>query len=245
MHRLLIADTSQSLGEAVTKELCNEFDIRICTNGGQLSELLRTFSPDILLLDIMLPDIDTFSLLQAMHMSANTPKVIALSKVVNEYTLTQLQDRGVYCVLPKPCKAALAVVNIRSVTNKVRHVYTDTLCIENEVDCLLVQLGFRMGPPRYRCVFEAILSRYKNPSCAMKEIYIDVAVRCGGSFRRVEKAIRDAIEDAYENGNKEIWQTYFLPYKKREKPYPSNEDFIARMANCIRQKTRIQKLYEA
>lgn len=245
MHKLLIADSSTVLGEAISKELQKEYDIRICTDGKELPLLLRTFSPDILLFDIMLPDIDALSLLQAMHTSGNMPKVIALSRIINDYTLTQLQDRGVYCVLLKPCKPAVVIVHIRSVSVETRYLYADTLCVENEIDRMLVQLGFRMGPPRYRCVFEAILSRYENPHSAMKEIYIDVAIRCGGSFRRVEKAIRDAIEDAYENGDNEIWLTYFPPYKKREKPYPNNEDFIARLANCITQKVRIKQLHEA
>ena len=73
----------------------------------------------------------------------------------------------------------------------------------------------------------------------MKELYVDVASCCGGGRQRVEKAIRDAVEDAYSNSDTSLWAMYFPYYSKREKPYPGNEDFVARIAGALIQIARV------
>ena len=114
-------------------------------------------------------------------------------------------------------------------------------CVENEIEQTLLMLRFRRGPSRYRCVYEAILMRYNNPDCSMKELYIDVAGICGGNHQRVEKAIRNAVADAYACSDKALWNYYFIKDPRRVKPYPSNEDFIASIAGYLTRQKRIEQ----
>ena len=257
MHRILIADTTQTIGKALNKQLKNKFQIRLCHDGKKALELIRTYEPDILVLDTMLPGVDSLTLLRVLRTSARNTKVIAISRATNEYIVGQLMERGVSYVLTKPCAIGLVSAHICQMSFRLEHPDLEDWCIEIETDVILLSLGFRMGPSRYDCVFQAVIKKYENPTCSMKELYIDVARICGGNFKRVEKAIRDAIEDAYENADRELWELYFPPSRKqnkqmqdhqdkdpngkRRKACPNNEDFIARIARCHVHRARIRK----
>lgn len=244
MHRLLIADSTEALGKQIAKQLKDDYLVELCHNGKQVLERIHAFEPDILLLDIMLTGADSLSLLRALQTSGRKTKVIAISRVINEYTVEQLTERGVCYILTKPCAVGLVVSHIREISFRLDHPGGEDWCPENETDGILLSLNFRMGPSRYNCVFEAVLLKYRSPNIKfMKELYIDVARVCGGNYQRVEKAIRDAIEDAYESGDKLLWALYFPPDEKRDKPCPNNEDFIARIVGCLKQRARIKKPY--
>ena len=241
MKRVLIADPNEVLGNIVRRRLKDEYEILLCKNGQDLSRLIREFDPDVLVIDIVLPDMSALTILQALYSSGTAAKVIAILRGADEFALCQMERLDVRRVITIPCTAEALIHEIRGATDGNQDV--DYWCEENEIDRILQVLSFRMGPSRYRCVFEAILFRYENPDCTMKELYIDVAKCCGGNHQRVEKAIRNAIEDAYACGNKEIWDCYFVTDVRREKPYPSNEDFIARIACCLTQRQRIKRKY--
>mgnify|MGYP003308409777 CR=1 FL=1 len=241
MHRLMIVDASSMFAQAVAKQLIDELHIQICERSDQAVEMIRTFDPDILLLDIMMPDLDGMRILHALRTSGRNTKVIALSFSANESVTARLAQYNVSSLLTRPCTVGMAVCQIREVLFRLERPDIKDWCLENETDGILLALGFHMGPSRYRCVYDAVLARYRNPDCSMKELYIDVAKTCGGNYQRVEKAIRDAIEAAYDSGEKDLWSLYFSPNSKRDKPYPGNEDFIARVAGCLVQMTRIRK----
>ena len=240
MLRILVADTTQAIGKAIITKFGGEFEIQTCCDGDRTLDLIRTFQPEILVLDVMLPGVDGLSLLRGLRASGIGTKVIALSRVVHDYAVAQLMEQGVCCVLTKPCAMRLLFTHIRQLAFRIEHPDFTEWCVENEVDYILLSLGFRMGPNRYRCVAEGIMMRYETPDCSMKQLYIDVARICGGNYSSVEKAIRNAIENAYLNGNPALWALYFSPDSKREKAYPSNEEFIARIVGCLVQKTRIK-----
>lgn len=241
MYRILIADSSELFSAFVEEHLRNECEVRICTYGNRVLDTVRMFEPDILLLDIQLRDYDSFRILQILQSAGIKVKVVAISACTDEYMSIMLSRYGVYRLLSRPSRIGLVVSQLRDMMFLLDHPNPLDWCLENEIDRILLDLSFRMGPARYQCVVEAIKARYANIECSMKELYIDVAKQCGGNYRRVEKAIRDAIADAYESGESSVWAMYFPVDNKRDKPYPGNEDFIARIATCLIQKTRLKK----
>lgn len=241
MYRVLIADPSELFGSSVEQHLQEDCCVCVCTEGNRILDAVRTFEPDVLLLDILFPDVSSLRILQTLQSTGVRVKIIAITRFIDEYTAVRLAQYGVHSLLTRPCKVGLVVNQIRQTLFALEHPDLQDWCLENEIDRILLDLSFRMGPARYQCVFEAIRARYFHIKCSMKELYIDVAKRCGGNFRRVEKAIRDAVADAYEAGDKSVWAMYFPVDNKRDKPYPGNEDFIARIATCLIQRTRLKK----
>lgn len=243
MQRLLIADTSASFAKGIQKELNDLYDVKICKDGEKLIACVCDFEPDILLLDMSIPDVDCFALLQALKLSGKQTASIALTNAATHYNLHRMEQAGVQCVLTKPCRVNLAVTHIRQVDFYLHHPDMVGWNVENETENILMDLCFSMGRSGYYALCDAISYKYRHFGSQMKEIYICVAQQRGTTTTQVEKAIRDAIVDAYKNGDANLWRMYFLPRRNAKTPYPTNEEFIARIAECLRQKTRLKKPY--
>ena len=241
MKRVLVVDPYELLGQAVQKGLAGECEVKICTSGADVLYQIRLWEPDLVMMDFELVDMDAMSILRAIYTSGSSANILMITNGEDEYSLCQMDRFGVGSVITIPCTTELVLDQIRSLLNRDERNWLDGWCVENEIEQMLMVLHFRRGPSRYRCVFEAILMRYHNPDYAMKELYIDVAKICGGNYQRVEKAIRNAISDAYACSNKSLWDYYFIKDPRREKPYPSNEDFIASVAGLLRQHERIER----
>ena len=223
------------------RHLGESFEIKICCEDIGLAEEIIDFSPNILLMDINYPEGYRLQVLQTVVSSLPGLKVLVMSTMLDEHVIRALTQLGIYSSIAKPCRSDYVATKIRDAA--FSSVYPDLgdWCLENEIDRMLLCLGFHMGSNRYNCVFEAIRMRYYNMDCPMKVLYIDVAKICGGSYRRIEKAIRDSVNDAYENGDNSFWKAYFRDHRKREKPYPGNEEFITRAAGYMISKTRLRR----
>ena len=73
MHKLLIADSSEPFTDALKAVFENDFTLQICQDGETTLEMMLSFQPDVLILNLMLPFKDGLTVLQE---SAHKPKVI-------------------------------------------------------------------------------------------------------------------------------------------------------------------------
>ena len=244
--RLLIADATGTFGKYIAKQLNNEFITKICNDGDRALELIRKFDPDIFLIDLQLPGTDGLSVLRAMHAAGLDTKVVAITGLSDDYIcaeLTRLQVANVYL---KPCLLGAVVSCIREVA-KTENSQREDSCIENELDWILLDLNFQMGCGRYQVVHAAVLFLYDHPYCSMtKCLYPALAKRFNGTAKQTEKAIRDAIKNAWKNGSRPMWYLYFQPGAiEDDNSCPSNEVFLARIANVLLQKKRLKKPLES
>lgn len=234
MLKVLIADKSSLLCELVSERLENEFAVKTCNSGCMALNLLAKFRPEIVVLDVTLADESGVTVLHTLSASNRVPNIIAMTFMCNERALMHLSQYDITCLLSKPCTPDLVVEQIHSIAHRLEHPLETELPIEREIHELLLSLGFRSGVNRYKYVAQGILVRYNNPDCAMKELYIDVARVCGGSYQSVEKAIRDEINRAYDRGNGDAWAYIFNVPKERGKPCHGNREFLACMVSCLR-----------
>ena len=243
MLRLMVVDSRGVLSRSIKIRASDEFYIGSCSTDEVLTEEILSFNPDILLIDLMYPAIRRLQVLQAVVNALPDMTVLVIVTMLDEYTEARLVQLGIYSAIGKASSADYIVSKLRDAAFSRDFPDKEDWCLENEIDRLLLCLGFRMGSNRYNCVFEAIRLRYNSMDCSTKELYIDVAKICGGSYRRIEKAIRDAVADAYDSceGDTAIWAAYFPTTGKRDKPYPGNEEFIARAAGYMVSKTRLRR----
>lgn len=244
MQRILIADSSLTLTEALERELQRDYLVQICHDGGSAIDYIAKFEPDILVLDTMITQRDWLSILRVMQTAGRNAKVVLLTAFVSGEVILQAQSYGVSCILPKPCALGSVVAHIRDISFQMK-LPDEQWCVENETDNILLQLGFGMGYGNYSCVYYGILIKYQAmDSSATKYIYPKVAKICGGSGERIEKAIRDGIKKAWLSGDRRVWQLYFPTGADGQAHCPSNEAFLSRIAGCLRQRTRLKKPYE-
>ena len=243
MRRLLIADADGELSKGIKKQLRELYQIEICQDGDALAALVCDFDPDILFLDMSMTGVDGFTLLQSLIISGRQTSVLVLLNINSDYILHRLERLGVQAVLTKPCKASMAVSHIRQVDFYLQHPDMKNWCLENEAENILLDLGFCIGKSRYHALCRAIAYKFYHNDSQMKEVYLHVANEQRTTLAQVEKAVRDAVIDAYNNGDPILWKMYFKPRRNSKTPYPTNEEFISRIVECLRQKTRLKKPY--
>ena len=237
MRKILIADASRELCEAVAKQLGMRYSVTYCNDGEKVFEIVNSIDPDVLVLDLMLPNKDGLTILGMLRSAGKNMPVLVLTPYIHDYIASALAGLRVSHVCRKPCSVETLVCSIRRLTDD-----TDSFLwvSETEVDNILMMLGFRMGPSRYENVREAILLKYSGETDGMtKSLYPAVAASNGGNALQVEKSIRDAIRCAFQPGDRSLWTLYF-PFAKQNQ-CPSNEVFITRIAYALQTQERLPK----
>ena len=102
-HTVLIADSSEEFCSELCRTLRFICNVRTCSTGGKTLALLNDLHPDILVLDLMLPELDGISVLKALHASGSHPVILATTCLVTDYILEAAGQLDVHYLLVKPC----------------------------------------------------------------------------------------------------------------------------------------------
>ena len=81
--KIIMADEEKEIIDKFTKELPKEkFDIvAVATDGVQLFELIKQYKPDVVVMDLVLPQFDGFDVMEKLNSeNINTNIIIFLSK---------------------------------------------------------------------------------------------------------------------------------------------------------------------
>jgi two-component system response regulator (stage 0 sporulation protein A) len=220
---------------ALAQMLQGEYHIRITCEGNQTLEVLRSYQPDILVLDLMLPGLDGISLLQAVEELGLKPMVLAMTRFVSPYVMEAMDRFGVGYLMIKPCDVNATLARIQDLSRRHSSPALPAPDIRTTVSNVLLRLGMPTKLRGYGCVREAILCMMREPDMSVtKELYPMVAQLCDGNTAQVERAIRGAIIAAWTAGDQKQWCRYFITGQNGQVPKPTNAEFISRIADCLR-----------
>jgi len=231
---LLIADCSDDFRNSLESALQGNYRVHTCRSGREALELLKTVTPDILIMDLMLPELDGISLLQALNNSGIRPTVLATTRLVNDYVVSTTTRLGVDYLMVKPCSVQAIVNRVRDLSKQKPRPVLSAPDSKTHVSNLLVSLGIPTKLRGYAYLREAVLLMVENPMQSItKELYPAIARKFGTSSSKVERAIRHAIEVAWSRGrvdtlNKAFGCCVALPGEK-----PTNGEFIALIADKL------------
>lgn len=238
IRKLLIADPSEVFGSALTDMLGSLYDTRICCDGIQTMKQLEEYDPDILVLDLMLPGLDGISLLKELCARPRRPAILIITRFLSDYVETMVGMLGVDYVMKKPC-------DLRALAERIHDLARDD-CItttflpestELGISNMLLGLDLSMKCSGYRYLESAILLYVQEPGLSVtKELYPQIARQYHCSSDCVERAIRSAIHTAWARRNDAVWRRYFRPCQGGTVPRPTNTQFIATLAECLRRK---------
>ena len=228
MLKLLIADPSEGFTDALVAVLKNDFIIEVCQNGEIAFELLQSFHPDALILNLQLPYKDGLTLLQE---SAFQPSIIlGVTPLVSNYTVSRAMDLGIQYLLISP---TIQSVRVRFL-DLVATVGKSKMTLAEQTVTHLHTLNFQTHLDGYRQLCLGIPLFVTAPGMRLsKELYPAIAEKFGGDARTVEHSIRKSIESAWRHKDPLVWTKYFPPDEKRHIPCPSNKVFISRLAEML------------
>ena len=237
--RVLLADSSEEfrilLKENIEKS--GEFTlVGITGSGREALELAKTMHPQLVLADVALPELDGLSLLQELQKLNHAPRTIVISAFCNDRTVQEAMNRGACYFMAKPVHLQSLLEQMRlAVQGEAEEpAYSPTL--ESRVTAIIHEVGVPAHIKGYQYVREAIMIAVEDMdviNAVTKVLYPEVAKRFGTTPSRVERAIRHAIEVAWDRGDLETLQHYFGYTVNSAKGKPTNSEFIAMIADRI------------
>ena len=137
MRKLLIADSSDDMCYVLKLAFQKEFEVSTCRDGLTALALIKGMRPDILILDLFLPQLDGLTLLQQLQ--GNLPPVILVSTYcTSPYTYQMATDRGAGYILIRPFKASTAYGHIMDLIKlhfkAPSHFHGSPLCHSRPLD---------------------------------------------------------------------------------------------------------------
>lgn len=239
MQRILIADSVAAFADGLSKQLKREYIVKTCCDGRDFLRLFNEIDPDILAVDLALPNCDVLGAIHSIRTSGRNVQIVVLSVNTSITTQQILAGLGITYLFARPCSVESVLCLLRNLASGMPDL--SQWCVETEIDNTLLRLGFQCGRSRYYCTYQAVMLKcYNRGGDSAKYLYAEVRKYCcKSSVESVEKAIRDAISHAWQHGDREIWKLYFPNCDITG--CPANEVFIDRIARALQNRERLRK----
>ena len=232
LRKLLIADANEEFRLALAEQLSGAYMVRVCADGKQALSLMRSLKPEVLVVDLMLPELDGISLLQQVAQAGLSPMVLATSRFANDYVLTAAERLGVGYLMVKPCDVRATAARIGDLTEHLNPVAPAAPDPQSAVTRMMLDLGVPTKLLGFDCLRDAVLETIRKPGQLLtKELYPRVARIHGGNAQQVERCIRSAIDAAWNHRDEQVWRLYFTPMGSGGLKKPTNSEMITCLAN--------------
>lgn len=251
--RVVIADDNAQLREMVASFLSQQGGIEIAgmaADGSQALELIEQKEPDVLICDMIMPRMDGYAMLERLAAMKLThrPGVIALTALGRDDFVTRAVNLGVNYYMIKPFDYMMLTQRVYEAAGKgeraeaigmrmnseVRSSMGDSL--EEQIANLFLTVGIPAHIKGYQYLREAVKMVMENPeriNRITKELYPGIAHRFGTTSSKVERAIRHAIEVAWNRGRIEALDEAFGRNVCSLDDKPTNGEFIALCASRL------------
>lgn len=227
MVRLLIAHSSELFTDMLARRLQDSMEICVCHDGSKVSELLQSFRPDAMILDLHLPRKDGLSILRQ---SGDLPRIILGTTGYCSFYVQQTACLlGVQQLMLMPSVGSLEDSLTRLLKRDQDPLRKpDT---PEQARALLRELNFSshlIGTRQLAVALPLFAADLRQG--LSKELYPAVArIMDCGDWRTVERSIRTAIRDAWNNREEAVWAKYF----PETTDCPNNKRFLCRLAELI------------
>ena len=251
--KILICDENVLQRHTLSDKLRDAGFVNItqASNGEEAYEKIEGGHPDIVICDIWLSKLDGIGLIRASkkinYMPDTPPSFLILSMVSNPSMFVEASNAGAEVCLMKPYDFDSLLGHIDMISKK-RSTAQEGDCgndgklpldIEKHVTKIIHQIGVPAHIKGYQYLRTAILMTVRDSdviNSVTKVLYPSVAKKYHTTTSRVERAIRHAIEVAWDRGDIDTLESYFGYTIQGDRGKPTNSEFIAMIADTLRLK---------
>ena len=235
--KVLIGDNCSEESLKTASELCNTgiYAYTRKKDGNVIFDSIVNDMPDVVIADLSLPNMDMIKIIKESEKKlVKCPAFIVISDINNTFIERQIIDSGASYYLPRPFETGLICSIVKSVVKRI--VTKDSTDTEIIVTDIIQQFGIPANIKGYHYLRSAVIFAVNDRSlmdCITKMLYPKVAEKYQTTSSRVERAIRHAIETAWNSCDENTFSS-LLGYtflKKREKP--TNSELIALIADRL------------
>ena len=241
---VIIADNAEEFCSSLASALqrAEGFQVLgVANDGEQALRMVTERKPDILVLDMMLAKKDGISVLKAVSALEHRPAVLVTSGFMTDYMGAAMANLGVKYLMLKPCDMTALVERLEEIRGgenlrQSGHQRMDQANLETMVTNISHEIGVPAHFKGYQYLREAIMIAVEDMdviNAITKILYPQVAKTFQTTPSRVERAIRHAIEVAWDRGDLDTLQRFFGYTVSNTKGKPTNSEFIALIADKL------------
>ena len=257
---VLIADDNPEFSKTLATYLENQEDMQIvgiAKDGVEALEGIKEKEPDVVLLDVIMPNLDGLGVLEQINETIEKKPICIMLSAVGQDKITQKAiTLGAEYYVVKPFDIELLIRRIREIKNFIPMPNNNFISRENtqkpyieisnqkgneNLEALVTNMIHEVGVPAhikgYQYLREAIMMVVNDIDVInqiTKSLYPQIAQKFNTTPSRVERAIRHAIEVAWGRGEPSIMENIFGYTISAAKGKPTNSEFIAMIADKLR-----------
>ncbi|MBQ8817488.1 MAG: sporulation transcription factor Spo0A [Clostridia bacterium] len=245
--KILIADENAAQRQSLQNELCRAgyANIEQASNGEDALTKIHRLQPDVVIIDVWLSKLDGIGVLRNcrnVSFSGKQPIFIVVSMVSSQSVFMEATRAGADLCLLKPYNVESLCTHIEALVENAKGAaapVSDEKApdIEAQVTKIIHQIGVPAHIKGYQYLRTAILLTVKDSdiiNSVTKILYPSVAKKYQTTTSRVERAIRHAIEVAWDRGDVDTLNSYFGYTIQNNRGKPTNSEFIAMIADNLR-----------
>lgn len=215
-------------------------------NGAELLNFIKQEKPDIVFMDMFMSKIDGIGVLRNFKDTFDKPIFIISSSSDSLMLEREAMNAGASYFVVKPFSTSIVIDRILTLynskdnkVNNIKKLYIERS--ENSMEIQVTEILHQIGVPAhikgYHYLRDSIIMSVETPeiiNAVTKQLYPAVAKKYDTTSSRVERAIRHAIEVAWDRGDVDVLNSYFGYTIHNSRGKPTNSEFIAMISDRLR-----------
>ncbi len=215
------------------------------SNGNTAAELIKRTEPDVAVVDLVLAGLDGFGVLDFIKENRPGCLSIAIGGFVDDKIINEAIDHGAVYYLAKPVKSETLMERIRDLSSDKAIDYRvgaenrdrrRVNSLDEKISNIFITIGIPPHIKGFVYLREGIKMAVEEPSVinrVTKELYPKIGEKFETSASKVERAIRHAIEVAWNRGRSDAISSIFGARVYIGNERPTNSEFIALVADKL------------
>ena len=245
---LMTQDANDRMTDTQSTFLNHNIITHFCSKDGEelISKICNTL-PDVVMMDLFMTRVDAIGVMRTIQQKelSKQPMFVVYSTFDSPVLAREVMSSGATYFVLKPFNTdelALNIVRLHNHSNfsdkgGIKANTFDCLSIEVKVTEILHQIGVPAHIKGYHYLRDSIIMSVEHPeiiNAVTKQLYPSVAKKYQTTSSRVERAIRHAIEVAWDRGDVEVLNSYFGYTIQGSRGKPTNSEFIAMISDKLR-----------
>lgn len=254
-YKVIVADDDPIFADTIGRAIKQNDDfelLAILSDGREVLDMIRLSTPDAVVMNVNMPNVDGIGVLERVNPKENqgSPIFVVVSSMKGDKIAANCVDKGASYYMQKPLDPECLVERLRMFLdcdddqnetgvgmNLAAIKKKPTPDVEMMVTNIIHEIGIPAHIKGYQYLRHAIMMVIDDLdiiNSITKELYPTVAKDFNTTPSRVERAIRHAIEVAWDRGDTEVLNSFFGYTIANSKGKPTNSEFIAMIADRLR-----------
>lgn len=216
-------------------------------DGEEVISRVQNEKPDVVIMDLFMTHVDSIGVMRAIRKQKpdKLPMFVVYSSFDSPVLEREVMSAGATYFVLKPFNLSDLAENIVRLSKRqrqrakggIRQIGYDSNSLELKVTEILHQIGVPAHIKGYHYLRDSIILSIEKPeiiNAVTKQLYPTVAKKYETTSSRVERAIRHAIEVAWDRGDVEVLNSYFGYTIQGSRGKPTNSEFIAMISDKLR-----------